>query len=526
MTAPRAARLVGAALATCLAASTLAQRLTDPIPETIAKGNIVVAAERFVRAPQTSDPAKPRFTNDAYARIQYLLPIPGQSGRLAFNDTRGLLYLTDAEGKPPAVYLDLRKQNVGFSSAALPNEAGFMGFAFHPQFTLPREPGYGKFYTAYTATPESGVADYADATDNVHHSVIREWTARDPAAPVFAGTSREVMRVGEFAPNHNVGTIAFNPDADADDFGLLYIGFGDGGSAHDPADYGQGLAEPLGAIVRIDPLAATEERDYGIPPDNPFVDTSGVAAEIWAYGLRHPQQFSWAADGRMFIGDIGQDQVEEINLGVAGGNYGWRLREGTFATGHAVGGQRGPVYALPASDDQALIYPVAQYDHDEGHVIGGGFLYRGEDVPALRGKYLFTEVARGRLLAVDASELTPGEPAPIEEVRIRVDGKERELAAVAGFANTYRPGELRVDLRLGSDADGELYLLTKGDGWIRKVVSVSEAQDAIVGLLLKRPPDWLTCDDGSEALASAGEQCMKTCTNGERVAEDQACVAD
>ena len=99
-------------------------------------------------------------------------------------------------------------------------------------------------------------------------------------------------------------------------------------------------AKPHGAIIRIDPLAGDGSRGYGIPPDNPFVDEAGVAPEIWAYGLRHAQQFSWDTDGRMFIGDIGQGFVEEVNLGVPGANYGWRLREGTFATGYAVGASR------------------------------------------------------------------------------------------------------------------------------------------------------------------------------------------
>ena len=248
-----------------------------------------------------------------------------------------------------------------------------------------------------------------------------------------------MLRIGQFASNHNVGTIAFNPTASAGaaDYGLLYICFGDGGSAHDPRNYGQGLAEPLGAIARIDPLDTADGRKYGIPADNPFVGTEAAAEEIWAYGLRHPQQFSWDVDGRMFIADIGQDQIEEVNLGVAGANYGWRLREGSFATGYAVGRSLGPVYRRPETDPRPFVYPVAQYDHDEGFAIGGGYVYRGTDISELQGRYVFTDFPRGRLFAIDVDDLGAGDMATIEELRITFDGVERELVDVAGFRNTY-----------------------------------------------------------------------------------------
>ena len=183
-----------------------------------------------------------------------------------------------------------------------------------------------------------------------HESVIREWTADDPQANVFSGTSREVFRIGQFAPNHNIGTIAFNPTAEpgSAEYGLLYASLGDAGAAHDPRDYGQSLSEPHGAIIRIDPLAGDGTRGYGVPADNPFVGQAGVAPEIWAYGLRHAQQFSWDTDGRMFMGDIGQNSVEEVNLGIRGANYGWRLREGMFATGFTVP-PRTSGAAVPAS---------------------------------------------------------------------------------------------------------------------------------------------------------------------------------
>ena len=461
----------------------LAQRpLVDPIPERIATGDLLIEAIPFVQAPRTEDAVWSPGTNNAYARIQYLLPVPtpatgaatpGATRRLAFNDTRGVLYLTDANGSAPVAYLDLRRRNVGFFAGNFPNESGFLGFAFHPQFATPGTPGHGKLYTAFSARANSGVADYEGA-GAVQHSVIREWTATAPSASAFRGTSREVLRVGQFAANHNVGTIAFNPTATADDpdYGLLYICFGDGGSGDDPLNHGQSLRSPLGAIARIDPLDTAGGRAYGIPADNPLVGRADVAPEIWAWGLRHPQQFSWDAAGRMFIGDIGQDQIEEVNLGVAGANYGWRRREGTFSTAPGLGAVRSPrpVYPRPETDPLPFVYPVAQYDHDEGYAVGGGYVYEGANIRGLQGKYLFTEFPRGRVFAIDADNLTPGEPAPIEEVRLRIDGEERDLSDVAGFPNTYYLGQ-RVDARLGIDHDRELYLLAKGNGWIYKLAA-------------------------------------------------------
>ena len=312
-----------------LPAAAQVEPLADPIPDPILKGDLVVEATPFVRAPRTADSAVDAMTNEAYARIQYLTPVGDGSGRLVLNDLRGLLYITDENGAEPVIYMDVRTLDIGFDDSMFPNETGLVGVAFHPQFAAAGTPGFGKFYTAYSARSDSGTADYLDDDAGSHESVIREWTVGDPAANAFSGTSREVFRIGQFAPNHNVGTIAFNPNAapGSPEYGLLYASLGDAGAAHDPRDFGQSLAAPHGAIIRIDPLGGDGSRGYGVPADNPFVGEAGVAPEIWAYGLRHAQQFSWDTDGRMFMGDIGQNVVEEVNLGVPGANYGWRLRE-------------------------------------------------------------------------------------------------------------------------------------------------------------------------------------------------------
>lgn len=456
-----------------LAANTIGapEPVLDPMPEKIQAGNIVVAVENFVRVPLSQDSSSANNTNEAHARIQYIQPFGNTFGKLVINDTRGILYLTDDRASQPHVYLDLREQDVDFYDAMFPNEMGLSGIAFHPEFTSIGKPGFGKFYTAYSATSESGEADYLENDSGSHESVVREWTTYNPRGRTFTGTSREVFRIGQFAPNHNIGHIAFNPVAEvgSEDYGVLYITLGDGGVANDPREYGQNLAQPLSTIMRIKPMETTAEQAYGIPADNPFIDHPEAAPEIWVYGLRHAQHFSWDSKGRMFISDIGQNMIEEVNLGVAGANYGWRLREGTFATAFGVpDGEPGRVYAQPEKDP-AFTYPIAQYDHDEGRAIGGGYLYEGTAIPELVGKFVFIDLVDGRIFYIDANPAKPGVLETIRELRLSFGGEEKALADVSSFKNSYDTGA-RVDARLGIDALGELYIVTKGDGWIRKIL--------------------------------------------------------
>lgn len=465
--------LCGSFLANC--AELTPEPLQDPIPEKIQKGSITVVAEEFVRIPRSVDSSSVASTNNAHARIQYMSPIPDGSGRLVINDLRGLLYITDETGRAPTVFLDLRDQNVDFEDSMFPNETGLAGFAFHPDFSQPGRAGFGKFYTSYSSSSGSGIADYLDDDAENHESVIREWTVDDPTANVFNGSSREVFRIGQFAQNHNIGTITFDQSAvsGSTDFGLLYASFGDGGGANDPNENGQSLIEPMSVIMRIDPLGGQGGDAYGIPADNPFVGNGDIAPEIWAYGLRHAQHFSFDTDGTMYIADIGQSQIEEINIGIAGANYGWRLREGTFATAFGIGGVRlNPVYPRP-NDTQAFVYPVAQFDHDEGNAVSSGYVYRGTSIPELVDKYVFTDMVTGRVFYIDTDNLQPGNPALIQELRIVLDGREQNIADAVGFPNTYSSGN-RAGLRLGIDSMGELYFLTKGDGWVRKLTTINQ----------------------------------------------------
>ncbi len=446
--------------------------LKNPIEAKIEKGDIVVAVEKRFRLPRLEDMSTGGATTEAHARVQYLNPVGDGSGRVAICDLRGALYLANADGKTAQLYLNHRDYPVSFDNSSMPNETGFAGFAFHPDFSSKGRPGFGKFYTAFSATSGSGEADYLKDDAGSHESVIYEWTTADPGAIPFRGTYREIFRIGQFAANHNIGTLSFNPKAKrrSSDYGNLYFSLGDGGAAFDPKEYGQSLEVPQSAILRIDPLGRSEGRAYGIPNDNPFVSHPNAAPEIWAYGLRHPQHFSFDRKGRMFICDIGQKEVEEVNLGVAGGNFGWRIREGTFASGFGIEGlEVGPVFDIAHEGAEKFIDPVAQYDHEEGRAIGGGFVYEGKRIKALKGKFVFADIVRGRLFYIDAAKLKPGKPAEIKELRLVFDGKERDLIDEAGYPNTYHSG-LRADLRMGIDEDKELYLLTKGDGWVRKLV--------------------------------------------------------
>lgn len=454
------------------AAEPLTDALVDPIPKKIEKGGVTVVAQEFLRLPQTLDSNDVPLTNDAYARLQYMQPIPDGSGRLVINELRGVLYIYDEAANTLDAFLDIRDAEFGFDDSMFPNETGLAGFAFHPQFAQSGRPGYGKFYTAFSASSDSGVANYLDDNSENHESVIREWTATDASASVFSGTSREIFRIGQFAQNHNIGTLAFNSAATPvdSDYGLLFASLGDGGAANDPDENGQSLATPMSSIIRIDPLNFDRGTSYAIPHDNPFVDSAGRAPEIWAYGLRHAQHFSFDSDGTMYIADIGQNQIEEINIGVKGANYGWRVREGMFATAFGIGNVRpNPVYPKP-NDLQEFTYPVLQFDHDEGNAVGSVFVYRGTEVPQLVGKVVFSDMVTGRVFYAESEGLQAGKPSSIQELRIRLEGSEVNVAEAVGIANTYGGGK-RADLRLGIDADGELYLLTKSDGWVRKLIA-------------------------------------------------------
>jgi glucose/arabinose dehydrogenase len=462
-----------------------AQITKNPIPELIEKSKLSVGLEEVVKIP---DSGSDKDENKA-ARLNLLIAPGDGSGRLFVNDMRGKLYvIVDCTA---TVYMDV-KSLVGKGFHDQSGQQGFSYWVFHPEFAK-----NGIFYTVTSENKDTGMPDFP-ATQPIfnnkgkriassHHDVIREWKATNPSANTFSGTMREILRIEEPYPDHNTGQLAFNPNAkpgDAD-YGMLYIAVADGGSDGfpvsdtDPLDNGQNLGTPLGKILRIKPLGNNSTNGkYGIPGDNPFVDDGDpkTLGEIWAYGLRNPHRFSWdtGGDGKMLIIDTGQAFIEEVNLGLKGANYGWGEREGTWVIDE---NNENVIYELPDNDrDFNYTYPVAQYDHDippgvtefYGIAIAGGFVYRGIGIPELVGQYIFADFGSdGRFFHVPVDELVEGKQATIKELRLFEGKKERSFLEIVG--------KKRTDVRFGIDEAGELYVTSKQDGKVRKIVPSPES---------------------------------------------------
>lgn len=290
------------------------------------------------------------------------------------------------------------------------------------------------------------------------------------ASPRVDPASRhEVLRIVQFGLGHMADQLMFNPNArpGSADYGLMYLGVGDGNDnpTHtDKYDSAQDPGRPLGKILRINPLRQPNGRAYGIPSGNPFVGRSGCLPEVWALGLRQPQNltFDRGGSGAFLIADVGQAQIEEINLGRAGANYGLPLRESTFVTDRS---DPSSLYE-PGSGDAAkgFTYPVAQYDHGEGIAVTGGFVYRGKAIPAPVCHCLLGDIVSRRVFHVPVSQLVPGQQAVLMELTLKQNGRDVTLADFAAAI-----GADRVDLRFGQDEAGEMYILTKQEGVIRKL---------------------------------------------------------
>ncbi|HEV2783679.1 MAG TPA: PQQ-dependent sugar dehydrogenase [Actinophytocola sp.] len=443
--------------------------ISDPIPEDPIQSGLGLTLTQFAQFPQSSPVPAP--TDDRlrrHARINYLGQIPGSS-RLFVPDLNGRLYTLPPGGGSPSVYLDVRAA-VGadfFSGRGLGSGFGFV--AFHPEFAA-----NGRLYTVHSEAFGALTAQRPDWTEPgaVVHSVLTEWTTANPAAPTFSGTRRTLLRLGFATYIHAIQQIDFNPTATpgSADYGLLYVAVGDGGIGVD-GSIPQTRTQPFGKILRIDPRGTDGINGrYGIPPTNPFVGQPGLG-EIYALGMRDPHRFSWdPADGRVFVGHIGEHDIEGVYDLRAGDNFGWSEREGAFVFDRR---ERCNLYPLPADDAQlGYDYPVAAFDHnaaqlpcgaDAGHAIVGGFVYRGSALPVLRGKYVFGDLVDGRVLYTNASEMVRGNRlAPLYQLRIF--NSAGTLTSMPSLA-----GDSRVDMRLGIDRSGELYVMAKANGRVWKV---------------------------------------------------------
>jgi glucose/arabinose dehydrogenase len=306
------------------------------------------------------------IVDDGTGRILYVL----QTGRVVFSS------------HGPQTFLDVT------SLVSCCGERGLLSIAFHPHYA-----GNRFFFVDYTNTAgNTVVARYQrSATDP---------GAADPSTGVI------LLTITQPFANHNGGQLKFGPD------GYLYIGMGDGGSANDPMCNAQNDQSLLGKILRIDvDQNVNTPPFYGIPNDNPFAAPGGGLAEIWAMGLRNPWRFSFdRLTGDLWIGDVGQDQREEVDFqphtSHGGENYGWKLMEGTRC---ADGGNAGCSTNVPPCNSPTFKAPRYEYTHADGCTVIGGFVYRGTMVPALAGKYVYGDYCSGRLWA-NGDVLAPTAP--------------------------------------------------------------------------------------------------------------------
>ena len=436
--------------------------ITDPLPGPIQSSDLVVGVEFVTEIPRSAD-------QGFKTRITKLDFIPG-SQRKFMVDIRGKLY--ELQDNKPRLYMDMATLKPNFIDK--PGLAtGFGSFAFHPEFLT-----NGLLYTSHTELPASGRSDfpYADSIPATVQWVISEWNVDRPDAFPLKGKSRELFRVNMVTGMHGVQELTFNPNSTPgdDDYGLLYIGIGDGACVEAGFPFlVQNLEKPWGSIFRIDPAGKNSANGkYGIPASNPFADHENTQAlgEIYAYGFRNPHRITWTSAGQMLASNVGQAQIESVNLIQPGNNYGWPIREGTFVVNPY--GDIKKVYPLPENDAQyGITYPAAQYDHDEGLAITGGFEYTGKNIPALQGKYLFGDMNNGRLYYLEVSEIKPGKIATIREWRITHNGVPVTTSGLCGSK--------RVDLRFGKDANGDVYFFSKQDG---KVYRLAHANSAISGI--------------------------------------------
>lgn len=454
----------------------------------------------------------------------------GQAARRFWiNDLNGPLYILDKSTKQLTTYLDFngREGHSGiFGKFAW--EVGFANGLNHFQF----DPDYarnGKFYTVHIEDPAltgsvklegySATAPVTTPGPITREGVLIEWTDSNIANSTFEGSARELLRIQFNNRIHPLGEVMFNPSARRGDaeWRVMYIGVGDGGSGEaarpDLRDHPQRLDTLVGKILRIIPdlmehratSSVSENGRYRIPNDNPFVAKPGARKEIWAYGFRNPHRLHFAVDernpsnNRLLTNSIGMRTWETVNIIHKGGNYGYSAREG-----NEVMGTDNKTSSLPADDripfrvgetpSTELItptYAAAQYPHKPGggDAIGSGYLYRGKRFPALRGKYLFSDLSTGRLWYIDYQDLLradDGNPATMAELHeIHISWNEKTYPTMFPIAQAaYKArggkdpdlpgratvsGDGRADAQFAIDGDGEPYLFSKTDGTIRVV---------------------------------------------------------
>jgi len=298
------------------------------------------------------------------------------------------------------------------------SEEGLLGAAFHPDFAK-----NGRLFLHYVTEVESK-----------HMSRVEEWQLQ-PANDLVHAKARAVRTIFELEQpyqNHNGGCLQFGPD------GFLYIGYGDGGFRDDPHNNGQTPSTWLGSMLRIDINTKPDAKPaYQVPKDNPYVGRSGFAPETFAYGLRNPWRYSFDPKGRLIVADVGQDRWEEIDVVLAGDNLGWKIREG-FVCGSK---------DETSCELKGAVDPIYVYGRDIGASITGGYVYLGDKIPALTGKYVFVDFVTGRMFALE-----------LPSDRKQRVSKALSLGRFPMLISTF-----------GRDHQGALYVASFGDGRILRL---------------------------------------------------------
>jgi hypothetical protein len=469
-----ALRVIAVVLVTLTAA--LAQVTNDPFPAPIPAGDRVIAV-KFVEFATIPD------FNGAAPRIMTMLYEPGTQHYFA-SDMNGKLYRISSDGKTVTLFLDLTAADWKVTVQAQNSERGFQSFAFHPQFNQRGSRGFGKFYTVVDSSNTAVPADFKPSGGNhTHDTLLLEWAAKDPAAAAYDGTAaREVIRLEQPYANHNAGHLAFNPLAKAGDadYGLLYMGFADGGSGGDPLGHAQNLNSAFGKILRLDPLGTNSANGkYGIPASNPFANDGkdDTLGEIYAYGVRNPQRLFWdPKNGNMFMSDIGQDTVEKVSAVTAGANLGWNIWEGSFRFTRGAGRGSQVNVENPRSDPK-VTYPVAEYGQldpllQSGSAAIGGLVYRGTKIPQLANLLIFGDNPSGEIFYVNADNLPKGGQDAIRRILLNDNGTQKTFLQVIRERNAAqgRQPANRADMRFAEGPDGQIFLTNKRDGTIRLLV--------------------------------------------------------
>jgi glucose/arabinose dehydrogenase len=362
--------------------------------------------------PQTFDVALEKVA-DGFSRPVFMADPGDGSGRLFVVEQGGLVRILRDGGIEPEPFLDMAPFIADGNM-----EQGLLGLAFDPDFAR-----NGRLYVGYTAATSATGGGVGDDT------IARLTVSKNDPDKADPASLEILIAVEDPYGNHNGGEVMFGPD------GYLYGGFGDGGAAGDPEGNGQNPRTLLGSIVRID---VSGETGYTIPADNPFADGNKGRPEIWVYGLRNPWRFSFdRGTGDLWIGDVGQDWIEEIDYlpaGSPGGaNLGWRTMEGSSC------------YEEDECDPTASVLPIAEYTHEEGCSITGGYVSRGAALPDIAGVYVFADFCFGTVWGLGQS--ADGEWVRSDPVQTGLN--------ITSFAE---------------DAEGNLYL-TATDGALYRLVA-------------------------------------------------------